>query len=82
MQKYPNHSSVTEEFYDLDTKAELKSQAVEEARKIFMLGPTTPSVPGPKRSVLNVGWAADLTPLTANFARFSSEWAGSKGNAW
>jgi hypothetical protein len=46
VQKYANHSSVkvTEEFYDLDKEAlELKSQAVEEARKIFKLGPATPA---------------------------------------
>jgi hypothetical protein len=39
--KYANHSSVTvtEEVYDLDKEAlELKSQAVEQARKIFRLG--------------------------------------------
>ena len=39
--KYANHSSVTvtEEVYDLDKEArELKSQAVEQARKLFRLG--------------------------------------------
>ena len=56
---------VTEEFYDLDTQAlELKSQAVEEARKVFKLGRAASkrsSTPGKSSRSMAVP-DANLTP--------------------
>jgi integrase len=66
LQKYANHSSVkvTERFYDLDTQAlELKSQAVEEARKVFQLGEAAKRSSTPAKSKRSMPVSdADLTP--------------------
>jgi hypothetical protein len=83
VQKYADHSGVkvTEQFYDLDTQAlDLKSQAVEEARKIFKLGEATAkrsSTPAKsKRSSAVSG--ANLTPADPRSRPIS---AGSPRNA-
>jgi integrase len=88
--KYANHSSVTvtEEVYDLDKEAlELKSQAVEQARKIFRLGASrktkNPSSTPAKQKRHKAGSTTILTPsdpplrpVTAGFSRSSQKLSG------
>jgi len=87
VQKYANHSSVkvTEEFYDLDTEAlELKSQAVEEARKIFKIGGSSTAATSKRSKAIPTSklTPADprLQPISAGLPRKTRKTATSRGS--